>query len=153
MKIPLKKWPISSILLIMFGTGLLAVGAYFLVLRPPLLPEDLRYLGASQAQLVAVAPRLASWLTLVFRVLGGAVSATGILTIALGATSYRSHHSGAGAATVLAGLISIGLMVGVNFAIGSDFKWALLTLAILWACSLFAFLEEKLRFEKMSPAS
>jgi hypothetical protein len=147
MKPPRETWPFSSILLILFGASLLVVGVYFLALRPPLLPEDLRYVGASQAQLEAVAPQLASWLTQVFRVLGGYVSATGILTIALAATSYRSHHCGAGAANASAGLISIGLMAGVNFAIDSDFKWELLTLAILWACSMFAFFAEKLRFE------
>jgi hypothetical protein len=142
-KLPLKKWPISSILLIMFGTGLLAVGAYFLVLRPPLLPEDVRYLGASEAQLEAVVPRLAPWLTQLFRVLGGYVSATGILSIALAATSFRSHHCVAGAVAALAGSISIGLMAGVNFAIDSDFKWELLALAILWASSMLAFVAEK----------
>jgi hypothetical protein len=139
------KWPISSILLILFGASLLAVGAYFVALRPPLLPEDLRYMGASQAQLDAIAPRLTVWLTQVFRVLGGYVSATGILTIALATTSYRSHDRGVGAAAAAAGLASIGLMANVNFAINSDFKWALLSLAILWACSLLAFCAETLR--------
>lgn len=143
MKQARETWPISSVLLILFGAGLLVMGAYFLVLRPPLLPEDFRYLGASQSQLEAAAPRLASWLTQVFRVLGGYVSATGILTIALAATSYRSHHCGAGIAAALAGLMSIGLMAGVNFAIDSDFKWELLALAILWASSMLTFLAEK----------
>lgn len=144
MKLPQETWPISSILLLLFGASLLAVGVYFLMLRPPLLPEDLRFLGASQAQLEAVAPRLASWLTNVFRVLGGFISATGILAIALAATSYRSHHRGAGAAAALAGSISIGLMTGVNFTIDSDFKWQLLGLATLWGCSILAFIAEKL---------
>ena len=63
--------------------------------------------------------------------------------MALAATSYRSHHSSAGVAAALAGLISIGLMAGVNFAIDSDFKWELLGLAILWACSTLAFIAEK----------
>ena len=78
MKLPHETWPTSSILLVLFGASLLAVGSYFLVLRPPLLPEDLRFVGVSQAQLEAVAPRLAPWLTYVFRVLGGDISATGI---------------------------------------------------------------------------
>jgi hypothetical protein len=143
MKLSRETWPISSILLIVFGASLLAIGAYFLALRPPLLPEDLRYLGASPAQLEAAAPRLALWLTQVFRVLGGYVSATGILTITLAATSYRSHQRGAGIAAALAGLISIGLMTGVNFAIDSDFKWELLALAILWASSMLTFFSEK----------
>jgi hypothetical protein len=140
------KWSVSSILLLLFGTYLLFMGVYFVLLRPPLLPEDLRYMGASQAQLETAAPRLAAWLTHVFRVMGGFVSATGILTIVLAATLFRSHHRGTGVAAALAGFASIGLMTMVNFTIGSDFKWVLLGAALLWACSMALFWIETLRF-------
>jgi hypothetical protein len=89
---------------------------------------------------------LAAWLTHVFRVMGGFVSATGILTIALAATLFRSHHRGTGVAAALAGFASIGLMTMVNFTIGSDFKWVLLGAALLWACSMALFWVETLRF-------
>jgi hypothetical protein len=141
------KWSLSSILLLLFGIYLLFMGSYFLLLRPPLLPEDLRYMGASQAQLEMAAPRLTAWLTQVFRVMGGFVSASGILTIAVAATLFRSHHRGIGIATAIAGLASIGLMTIVNFTIGSDFKWVLLGAALLWACSMVLFWVEALRWE------
>jgi hypothetical protein len=79
-------WRLSSILLVLFGAALMLMGLYFALLRPPLLPEDLRYLGASQAQLDSIAPQLPAWLKQVFRVMGGYVAATGVLTIALAAT-------------------------------------------------------------------
>jgi uncharacterized membrane protein len=141
------RWSVSSILLVLFGIDLLFMGVYFVFLRPPLLPEDLRYTGASQAQLEAVAPRLTAWLSQVFRVMGGFVSATGILTIALAATLFRSHHRGIGFAAAIAGLVSIGLMAAVNFRIGSDFRWVLLGAALLWACSMALFWIETLRQE------
>jgi hypothetical protein len=51
-------------------------GLYFILLRPSLLPEDVRYMGLSAAQLDAVRPQLEVWLTQVFRVMGGYVLAT-----------------------------------------------------------------------------
>src|SRR4051812_6586545 len=114
-----RKWPVSSILLFLFGIYLLSMGAYFLLLRPPLLPEDLRYMGASQTQLETAAPRLTAWLGQVFRVMGGHISGSGILTMALAATLFRAHHRGAGIAAAIAGVISIGMMIVVNFTIDS----------------------------------
>ena len=69
----------------MVGTGL-----YFIVLRPPLLPEDMRYMGLSAGQLDIVRPNLEAWLGQVFRVFGGYVLATGILTVTL-AEIGRAH--------------------------------------------------------------
>ena len=58
-----KPWTLSSIILALAGTTLIAAGLYFIVLRPPLLPEDVRYMGLSAAELDAVRPRLEAWLT------------------------------------------------------------------------------------------
>lgn len=133
------RWSASSILLLLFGMILIGIGLYFLALRPPLLPEDLRYLGTSQAQVQTAAPHLTAWLTHVFQVLGGYISASGILTMALAATAYRAHRPGAGVAAAAAGAASIGLMTAVNFSIQSDFKWPLLGVAVVWACSIALF--------------
>jgi uncharacterized membrane protein HdeD (DUF308 family) len=117
----------------------MGAGLYFLFLRPPLLPEDIRYMGLSAAQLDAVRPRLEAWLTQVFRVMGGYVLATGVLTVTLAATSFRTHHWSAGVGALIAGGASIGWMAVVNFIIDSDFKWSLLAMALLWAASLALF--------------
>ena len=34
---------------------------------------------------------------------------------------------------------AVGWMTAVNFMIDSDFKWVLLAMALLWACSLVLF--------------
>jgi hypothetical protein len=122
---------------------MVGMGIYFIALRPALLPEDVRYLGLPGEQLDAVRPRLEAWLAHVFRVLGGYVVATGALTIALATTSFRQHHSSAAIGVLIGGATSIGLMAGVNFMINSDFKWLLLSLALLWAFSLVFFWFEK----------
>ena len=132
-------WPLSAILLLLFGAALVLMGLYFLLLRPPLLPEDLRYIGATQTQLESGTPRLAYWLGWVFRVMGGYISATGILVITLAATSFRARNGRAVAGVAIAGFISIGWMTIVNFVIDSDFKWVLLGIALLWAGGVVLF--------------
>ena len=138
-----KSWPLSSIILTVAGLALLGTGLYFILLRPSLLPEDMRYMGLSAAQLDIVRPQLGAWLTQVFRVVGGYVFGTGILTVTLAATSFRAHHWGAAMGALISGAASIGPMVVVNFTIDSDFKWLLLAIALLWVCSLGLFWFEK----------
>ena len=62
------RWHLSSMLLAVSGTLLVGVGIYFLFLRPPLLPEDIRYMSLTPAELQSVGPRLMSWLTYVFQI-------------------------------------------------------------------------------------
>ena len=95
------------------------------------------------AQFDVIKPRLEAWLTHVFRVMGGYVLATGVLTITLAATSFRAHQQGAAIGVLIGGVASIGWMAAVNFMIDSDFKWVLLGMALLWACSLVLFWVEK----------
>ena len=142
----IKPWTLSSIVLAAAGLTLIGVGLYFILLRPPLLPEDVRYMDLPMAQLEIIRPRLEAWLTHVFRVMGGYVLATGVLTITLAATSYRAHNWGAATGALIGGIASIGWMAAVNFMIDSDFRWALLGIALLWACSLGIFLLEARRY-------
>lgn len=138
-------WTVSAVLLTLAGVTLIGAGLYFLFLRPALLPEDVRYMGLTQGQLAAVRPRLEAWLTHVFRVMGGYVLATGVLSATLAATSFRRHEWGAWIGTLIGRSASIGLMAVVNFLIASDFKWVLLAMALLWTASLLLFLLETRR--------
>jgi hypothetical protein len=138
-----KHWTLSSIVLIMAGVTLIGVGLYFILLRPSLLPEDVRYMALPAAQLDILRPRLELWLTHVFRVMGGYVLATGVLAVTLAATSFRTHQQGAAIGVLIGGAASIGWMAAVNFMIDSDFKWVLLGMALLWACSLVLFWFER----------
>ena len=144
-RLTIGSWTTSAILLALSGAGLALVGVYFLLLRPPLLPEDVRYMGLSDDQLAILRPALELWLSQVFRVMGGYILATGVLTVALAATAYCAHSRMAFFGAVVGGASSIGLMAVVNFAIASDFKWLLFGMALIWASSLAMFWVEESR--------
>lgn len=114
------------------GLWLLALGAYFVFLRPPLLPEDPRYMGGTLAQVQAALPGLASWLRRVFTVMGGFMAAAGVLTFWAALQLRWVDGRGAGLALGIAGFVGVGLMSATNFALGSDFRWLLLLPALAW---------------------
>jgi hypothetical protein len=118
------------------GVILMGMGLYFGFLRPPLLPEDLRYMGASLTQIQNAIPGLQPWLVRVFGVLGGYMFATGLLTVYVAATGFRTGGLGAIAVVSVSGLASIGWMVTTNFLINSDFKWLLLVFTLPWVVAL-----------------
>ena len=127
-----RSWTMSSVLLTTAGATLVAMGLYFVLLRPPLLPEDLRYMALPPAQFDAIRPRLELWLGHVFQVMGGFVFATGVLTITLAWTSFRAHDWAPAVGALIGGAASIGWMSYVNFVINSDFKLPLIGLGLLW---------------------
>lgn len=128
----------STLTLALASAVVMALGVYFAVFRPALLPEDLRYLDRSRAQIDTQVPALAGWLTHVFLVLGGYMFATGLAMFYIAVTSFRTRARGATAIAAIAGAASVGGMAVVNFVIDSDYKWPLAILALLWALA-FAF--------------
>lgn len=125
---------LSSASLVGGGVTLIGMGLYFAFLRPALLPEDLRYIGASMAELQSAMPALLTWLDRVFGVLGGFMVAAGLPAVYFAATS-KGNPAALGV-VAFCGLAAVGWMVIVNFAIDSDFKWLLLALTLPWAFAL-----------------
>lgn len=138
--------PHSSTVLFLGGVLLIGLGLYFMFLRPPLLPEDPRYMGTSLEEIRSGFPGLFLWLPRVFFVLGGYMASTGLLTCYLAKTSFRTRAAGVAWIVAATGMTSIGLMAAVNFIIGSDFKWLLLLFTTPWALSLWLFHRETDRF-------
>jgi len=68
--------------------------------------------------------------------MGGYVFTSGLLVVYLAGTSFRTREPVAWGAAALAGVTSIGVMTGVNFVLGSDFRWPLLAVAMLWTTAL-----------------
>lgn len=132
----MKTQRIASVTLALGGVILMGMGLYFGFLRPPLLPEDLKYMGASLAQIQTALPGLESWLARVFGVLGGYMFATGLLTIYVAATGFKTGRLGVIAVASISGLVSIGWMAFTNFVIDSDFKWMLLAFTLPWVVAL-----------------
>ena len=115
------------------------MGLYFIFIRPTLLPEDLRYMGSALQNVNDNIPGLANWLQKVFWVMGGYIFTTGVLTVFISFTSFRKRLRGAFGIVVVAGISSIGSMTVVNFMIGSDFKWLLLTFMLPWIVALILY--------------
>ena len=132
----IKLKPYSVSMLVLGGLLLVAMGIYFVVLRPAFLPEDLGYMGSTLQNAKKNIPGLLSWLQKVFWVMGGYIFTTGLLIIFIALTSFRKRLRGAFSIVALAGISSIGSMTAVNFIIGSDFKWILLTFILTWIISL-----------------
>jgi hypothetical protein len=135
----MKQRSYSSTVLALCGIILMGMGLYFVFLRPPLLPEDLRFMGASLSTIQITVPTLLIWLRRVFWVMGAFLFTSGLLTLYLALTSFRTRARGVSGVIALAGFTSVGWMAVVNFLIDSDFKWFLLALAVLWGCALMLY--------------
>ncbi len=131
--------PYSASFLTLGGFLLAGIGIYFIFLRPPLLPEDLRYMNTSLSAVQNNISNLSVWLQKVFWVMGGYIFTTGLLTMYVAQTSFRTRTHGTFVIVALAGITSIGSMAIVNFIIQSDFKWVLLAFTIPWIISLILF--------------
>ena len=139
----LKLKPYSASMLALGGLFLVAMGIYFVLLRPPLLPEDLRYMDYTLQTTKKNIPGLLNWLQKVFWVMGGYIFTTGLLITFIALTSFRKRLRGTFSIVAFAGISSIGSMTVVNFMIGSDFKWVLLTFTLPWIIALILYMLHK----------
>lgn len=117
----------------------MAMGIYFIFLRPPLLPEDLKYMGSSIAEIQNNLPRLSGWLQKVFWVMGGYILTTGLLSVYVAQTTFRTRAQGSLVMVLISTVTSISLMAVVNFMIGSDFKWVLTAFVLPWIVALILY--------------
>jgi hypothetical protein len=131
--------PYSASFLALGGLLQVAMGVYFVLLRPPLLQEDLRYIKINLSILQDNIPGLQNWLQKVFWVMGGYMFATGSMTVFIALTSFRARLFGAFSIVALASMSSIGAMAVVNFIIDSDFKWVLTALTLPWIIALILY--------------
>jgi len=135
------RWPTSAKVFAACGAWLVALGFYFLFLRPALLPEDPRYMGSSIELVRACLPGLERWLGHVFNVMGGFMVASGVTTIVV-ARHLAERARGALLAMAVAGGAGVGLMSVTNFALHSDFRWLLVLPPLLWFTGLVCYLRE-----------
>lgn len=131
----LSKW-----LFLVCGIWLIGLGAYFILERPPLLPEDLRYPGSSAEQVNSLSPHFASWLRYVFTVMGGFIAGFGVLTVFVSVHAVSNRLQGIDWAPGCAGLLAVTTMSAVNFCLDSDSKWLLLVPTAAWLLALLSFL-------------
>jgi hypothetical protein len=130
---------VSAWMFIVCGVWLVGLGFYFVILRPPLLPEDERFLGSTLAQIRAAVPGLEDWLEKVFTVMGGFMAGAGVLTVFVAAKAMPLQLKSATWALAFSGALTVALMSATNFALNSDFKWLLLVPALVWLAGLLLY--------------
>ena len=129
---------VSSWMLNACGIWLVVLGFYFMVLRPPLLPEDPRFMGTTLAQLRTAVPGLERWLHHVFAVMGGFMSGAGVLTVFVATVAMPRRLQGTSWVIACSGVLTVALMSATNFALESDFRWWLLVPPLVWLAGLVA---------------
>src|ERR1700693_1443114 len=140
MNVVSNKRHVSTWMLIACGVWLLGLGLYFIVVRPPLLPEDARFMGTTLAQIPTDVPGLESWLQKVFTVMGGFMAGAGVLTVFVAAVAMPPRLKGTAWAIALSGALTVVLMSATNFALYSDFRWLLFVPALVWLAGLAAYM-------------
>lgn len=104
---------VSALALLTIGVGL-----YMTLLRPPLLPEDLRVLGVEATSLP---PSLLRWLSVVFTTWGAFITAFGVLLLGIARTLSDDRTDVLRWATALGILIAFSRFLWSNIVLHSDF--------------------------------
>ena len=125
------------------GFWLVALGAYFIFLRPALLQEDPRFMGSSLEAIRLAVPGLEQWLGHVFNVMGGFMVAAGLMTTLVACRLYARSDIITFIALLATGAVSVGLMSVTNFILNSNFRWILVVPVFLWLMGLVCYWRER----------
>ena len=134
---------LSAWMLTACGVWLVGLGLYFIFLRPPLLPEDPRFMGTALEQIRVAVPGLEGWLRKVFTVMGGFMTGAGVLTVFVATVAMPRRLKGVSWALGTSGALTVVLMSATNFALHSDFRWLLLLPALVWLAGVVVYLAER----------
>ena len=127
---------LSGILLLVLGLLTMGTAVFFLVLRPALLPEDIRHTGIDPGTLP---PAFLEWLGTVFRTWGGFMAGFGVLLLGIGGFLLSGRARCLYWATAIGAVVAFGRFLFSNILLDSDFLWfisALFALAAATAISL-----------------
>ena len=139
---------LSSKVFVACGFWLVAIGVYFIFLRPALLPEDPRFMGSSIEIIRNATPGLERWLNLVFTVMGGFMVAAGVMTVLIARSLLVTRSFTTLLFLILAGAFSVALMSAVNFRLNSDFLWLLFVPALLWFAGVLFYMWEPIQWRR-----
>jgi len=129
----------AGILLATLGVLTVGTGLYFLLGRPAMLPEDVRFAG------VAAPPAgsdMERWLRIVFRTMGAFVTAFGLVLGGLGTTIVTGRDSWLKLSLAAGVTLAFTQFIASNVMLRSDFLWPLALLYVLAlitsACLVFS---------------
>lgn len=126
----------TALLLLILGVLTIGTGGYFLVLRPPLLPEDVRAIGLAPELLP---PAMLDWLRIVFKTLGGFVAGFGICMVAAAVQIMTRRRGVLEWGVALGLLVAFGRFLASNIALHSDYLWFISVLFALAALTAVGF--------------
>lgn len=126
------KAPLVGALVLVLGVLTLGTGIYFLWLRPPLLPEDILFIGVAPDVLP---PPLLDWLGIVFRTWGGFIAGFGALLMGIGTFMLTGRARWLYWATALGILAAFGRFLISNIVLRSDFLWFIAAIFLLAAAA------------------
>jgi len=110
----------AAVLSVLLGLLTIATGVYFAVLRPPMLPEDVRLTGLSPEFLPSA---FSQWLSIVFRTWGGFMVGFGVLLASTGMFLSNGNRLWLRAGTATAVVVAFGSFLASNVQLRSDFLW------------------------------
>jgi len=139
--VEIKNDPLIGALVIVLGVLTVGTAVFFLTLRPPLLPEDIRHTGIDPSGLP---PAFLDWLRIVFRTWGGFVAGFSIVLLGIGTFMLTGRARWLYWATAAGIVVAFGLFFISNVILASDFLWFIGTTFLL-ACGLAVLLVLKSR--------
>ena len=117
-------------LLGVLGVLTLGTGLDFLLVRPAMLPEDLRFTGVNPAELPA---RMLEWLGIVFRTWGGFMAGFGVVLIGVAVHLFTGRRRLLYWATAIGVVVAFGRFLLSNLELRSDY---LVFIAILFGLAM-----------------
>lgn len=123
-----RKNAVGGAIACVLGVLTLAVGVYFLVLRPALLPEDIRYTGIDPNSLT---PAFIDWLGIVFSTWGGFLAGFGVTVLGVGVFMLSGRAVWLYLGAAIGVLIAFGRFLLSNIIINSDSLWLIASLFVL----------------------
>ena len=115
-------------LLGVLGVLTVGMGLYFLLARPAMLPEDLRFTGV---KLEGLPVRMSEWLGIVFRTWGGFMAGFGVVLLGVAAYLLTARKAVLCWATAAGVGVAFGRFLVSNLAIRSDYLAFIVILFIL----------------------
>lgn len=120
----------AAVALLALGVLTSGTGVYFMVLRPPFLPEDAMFTGVPSADLPEP---LLRWLAIVFRTWGGFVFGMALCLLGLSAFLFTRRDIWLRLGVSSGLVFAFGSFLVSNIQLHSDFLWFV---ALLFALAL-----------------
>jgi hypothetical protein len=132
----MRQYRFAALLLLILGVLTIGTGGYFLFVRPPLLPEDIRATGVASELLP---PAMLYWLRIVFQTLGGFVAGFGICIVAVSVHIMTQRRGVLEWGMALGLLVAFGRFLASNIILRSDYLWFIGVLFALAAVTALCF--------------